>query len=97
MRLREVVFHHVDLDAGFAFADVDPELLRLLLDEEVRRLRACDPAPDVTLRTPEGDEWTVGEGTASVTGDRAALLGWLGRGLTAGVTGDPLPRLPEGR
>jgi maleylpyruvate isomerase len=97
MRLREVVFHHVDLAAGFGFGDVDPELQRVLLAEEVRRLRACDPPPDVTLRTPGGDEWTVGAGTASVSGDRGALLGWLGRGLTAGVAGDPLPRLPEGR
>jgi len=97
MRLRELVFHHVDLLGGFGFTDVDPEVQRLLLDEEVRRLRACDPPPDVTLRTPDGDEWSVGAGTASVSGDRGALLGWLGRGLTAGVTGDPLPRLPEGR
>jgi maleylpyruvate isomerase len=97
MRLRELVFHHVDLLGGFDFTDVDPEVQRLLLDEEVRRLRACDPPPDVTLRTPDGDEWSVGAGTASVSGDRGALLGWLGRGLTAGVAGDPLPRLPEGR
>ena len=96
MRLRELVFHHVDLLAGFGFGDVDPELQRLLIDEEVRRLRLADPAPDLTLRTPDGDEWTVGAGTASVSGDRGALLGWLGRGLTAGLTGDPLPRLPEG-
>ena len=61
------------------------------------RLRAADPVPDLTLRTPDGDEWTVGVGTASVTGERAALLGWLARGLTGGVAGDPLPRLPEGR
>ena len=97
MRLREVVFHHVDLLAGFGFGDVDPEVQRLLVSEEVRRLRAADPPPDLTLRTPDGDEWTVGAGTASVSGDRGALLGWLGRGLTAGVAGDPLPRLPEGR
>ncbi len=97
MRLRELVFHHVDLLAGFGFADVDPEVQRLLLREEVRRLRACDPPPDLTLRTPDGDEWTIGAGTASVEGDRGALLGWLGRGLTTGVTGDPLPALPEGR
>ncbi len=97
MRLREVVFHHVDLDAGFGFADVDPEVQRLLLDEEVRRLRACDPAPDLTLVTPHGDQWSVGAGTASVSGERGALLAWLGRGLTAGVTADSLPRLPEGR
>ena len=96
MRLRELVFHHVDLLGGFGFGDLDPELQRLLLDEEVRRLRAADPAPDLTLRTPDGDEWTVGLGTASVVGERGALLGWLGRGLTDGLTGDPLPRLPEG-
>ena len=97
MRLRELVFHHVDLDAGFGFGDVDPEVQRVLLAEEVRRLRACDPPPDLTLRTPDGDEWTVGDGTASVSGTRGALLGWLGRGLTTGLTGDPLPPLPEGR
>lgn len=97
MRLRELVFHHVDLLGGFGFDDVDPEVLRLLLGEEVRRLRACDSPPDLTLRTPDGDEWSVGVGTASVAGERAALLGWLGRGLTESVAADPLPRLPEGR
>ena len=97
MRLRELVFHHVDLDAGFGFGDPDPEVQRVLLAEEVRRLRACDSPPDLTLRTRDGDEWTVGTGTASVSGTRGALLGWLGRGLTTGLTGDPLPRLPEGR
>jgi maleylpyruvate isomerase len=97
MRLREVVFHHVDLLAGFGFGDVDPEVQRLLVSEEVRRLRAADPPPDLTLRTPDGDEWTVGAGTTSISGDLGALLGWLGRGLTTGVTADPLPQLPEGR
>jgi len=97
MRLRELVFHHVDLEAGFGFGDVDPQVQRLLLGEEVRRLRACEPPPDVTLRTPDGDEWGIGAGTASVSGDPGALLGWLGRGLETGLAGDPLPRLPVGR
>jgi maleylpyruvate isomerase len=97
MRLREVVYHHVDLEAGFGFVDVDPELLLLFLADEVKRLRRCDPAPDLTLRTTEGDEWTIGLGTVPVSGDRAAVLGWLARGLTDGVSGDPLPQLPEGR
>ena len=69
-----------------------PSVQRLLLDEEVRRLRAADPPPDLTLRTPDGDEWTVGAGTASVEGDRGALLGWLGRGLTDGRDRRPPPR-----
>ncbi len=97
MRLREVVYHHVDLDAGVGFADVDPDLVALFLEDEVKRLRRCDPAPDLTLTTTEGDEWTVGLGTARVSGDRAAVLAWLARGLTDGVHGNPLPRLPEGR
>jgi maleylpyruvate isomerase len=97
MRLREVVYHHVDLEAGFTFADVAADLQRAFVDEEVRRLRALEAVPDLTLRTPDGDEWTVGLGTASVSGERAALLGWLARGLTDGVAGDPLPHLPEGR
>ncbi len=97
MRLRELVFHHVDLLGGFGFGDVDPQVQQVLLAEEVRRLRAADPPPDLTLRTPDGEEWVVGAGTTSVHGTRADLLGWLGRGLTAGLTGDPLPRLPEGR
>ena len=97
MRLREVVYHHVDLDAGFGFRDVEPDLLLVLLDDEVKRLRRCDPPPDLTLRTTEGEQWSVGLGTAQVSGDRAAVLGWLARGLTEGVAGDPLPQLPEGR
>ncbi|MBM6399512.1 maleylpyruvate isomerase family mycothiol-dependent enzyme [Phycicoccus sonneratiae] len=97
MRVRELTWHHVDLDAGFGFADLEPELLALFLEDEVARLRDLDDAPDVTLRSSEGDEWTVGVGTAEVSGDRAALLGWLARGLTDGVTADPLPRLPAGR
>jgi maleylpyruvate isomerase len=96
-RLRELVFHHVDLDAGFGFSDVEPELQRVLLEDEVRRLAACDPPVDVELRTTEGDAWTVGAGTASVSGSRGSLLGWLGRGLTEGVAGDALPPLPGGR
>lgn len=97
MRLREVAYHHVDLDAGFTFADIEPKLQRRFLDEEVRRLRVAGPPPDLTLRTTEGEEWVVGAGTASVVGTAAGLLGWLARGLTDGVSGDPLPDLPEGR
>ncbi len=97
MRLRELTWHHVDLDAGFGFADLEPELVTLFLEEEVERVRGAQDVPDVTLRSTEGDEWTLGLGTTEVSGERAALLGWLARGLTTGVTGDPLPQLPAGR
>ena len=96
-RLREVAYHHVDLDAGFTFDDMEPELQRRFLDEEVRRLRTSEGVPDLTLRATDGGEWTTGTGTASVMGTRASLLAWLARGLPDGVSGDPLPRLPAGR
>lgn len=38
LRLREVVYHHVDLAAGFTFADVEPDLVRWFLDDEYARL-----------------------------------------------------------
>ena len=97
LRLREVAYHHVDLDAGFTFHDLEPKLQRRFLDEEVRRLRAAETPPDLTLRSTEGEEWTIGAGTASVMGSPAGLLGWLARGLTEGISGSPLPHLPEGR
>src|SRR6187397_2411955 len=43
MRLSEHVFQRVDLRAGVGFAQAGPDLERLPLDEEVRRLRAADP------------------------------------------------------
>lgn len=38
LRLREVVYHHVDLDAGFTFVDVEPWLVQLFLSDEGARL-----------------------------------------------------------
>lgn len=95
MRLREVVFHHVDLDAGFTFADVDSALALQLIDDSVRRLRANPETPSMTIRTDEGDAWSIGDGRPTVSGNRAAVLGWLTRGLSDGVVGD-LPTLPFG-
>lgn len=95
MRLREVVFHHVDLEAGFSFGDLDGELLTAFLDDELRRLNRNPATPGMTIRTEEGDAWSVGDGQPTVSGSRPAVLGWLARGLTQGVVGD-LPTLPPG-
>lgn len=95
MRLREVAIHHVDLDAGFGFADIEPELLALFIERKVGLLRADHDAPDMTLRSAEGDEWSVGTGAVDVRGTRADLLAWLTRGHTSGVSADPLPRLEQ--
>ncbi len=43
-RLVEVVYHHVDLDAGFGFADLDDALLDRLLGQEIELAAAADHA-----------------------------------------------------
>lgn len=97
MRLREVVYHHVDLDDGFSFSDVEPEVLHRFIDDAVSRLRMGSHPPDLDLRTDEGDRWVVGEPTTEVRGSRAGVLLWLARRIDTGVsaTGD-LPQLPRG-
>lgn len=94
-RLREVVFHHVDLDRGYTFADTDPGVVLRAMGEAVRRIGAAERAPSLTLRSDEGEEWTVGTGGQRVSGTRAALLLWLARGAGEGLHSDePLPALP---
>lgn len=96
-RLRELVYHHVDLHAGFTFEQVAPELVRLFLDGTVANLNGHPNAPGLTIATTEGDTFVVGDGAAHVTGSRAAVLAWLARGQTGGVRADgPLPDVPAG-
>ena len=97
MRLRELVFHHVDLDSCFGFASLPPEVVDLFFTDTVERLRASDAPPSVTLVTSEGDRLVLGDGATIVTGSRADVLLWAARGRTDRVTLDgPPPTLPFG-
>lgn len=96
LRLMEVVIHHVDLDAGYTFADADPGFVKRAVANSVERIEASGQAPSVTLISDEGDTWSIGDGTQVVTGSNAALLLWLTRGSGAGVSSeDALPGLPS--
>jgi maleylpyruvate isomerase len=95
LRLMEVVFHHVDLDAGYTFADADPGFVRRAMRVAVERMGRSEQVPAVTLHGDSDDSWSIGEGTQEVTGTNAALLLWLARGDGAGVSShEPLPALP---
>jgi maleylpyruvate isomerase len=97
MRLREVVYHHVDLDAGYTFGNAPAEVVALFLRDAVNRLAHDDSPPSLHIATTEGDDHTVGDGTTRVTGARADVLMWLARGHTDGVELDgPVPTLPFG-
>lgn len=99
VRLREVAYHHVDLDAGFGFADLPADLQARFLHSEVRGLADRDGAPDLELVADEGDTFTVGDRATAqrVSGSRAQLLTWLARRIDTGLrSGAPLPELPFG-
>jgi len=97
LRLRELVLHHVDLDAGYTLADVDGPVLVRLLDDAVGRLGLSHRAPSLALATDEGETWQVGAGEVEVTGPRHGVLLWLARRIPTGVTSrQGLPELPRG-
>jgi maleylpyruvate isomerase len=96
LRLMEVVFHHVDLDAGYTFADADAGFVRRAVRIATERLGASPQAPSITLHGDEGDTWSIGDGAQDVTGSNAALLLWLARSGAGGVSSEaPLPALPS--
>jgi maleylpyruvate isomerase len=95
LRLLEVVFHHVDLDAGYTFADADPGFVKRAINNAVARMSTSGRTPSISLRSKAGDTWTMGAGTQEVTGTNAALLLWLARGDGIAVSSkEDLPVLP---
>lgn len=96
MRLREVIYHHVDLDTEFGFDDLDGDLQVLFIENELKRQQGAPTAPSATIRSDEGDVWTLGKGDADVVGSRAGILRWLARQDPSGVRGDAIPELTAG-
>jgi maleylpyruvate isomerase len=95
LRLMEVVFHHVDLGAGFTFDDADPGFVRRAIANAVRRMTTGGQHPGLSLQGDKGDLWSMGNGAQEVTGTNAALLLWLARGDAGGLQSEnALPALP---
>lgn len=94
MRLREVTYHHVDLDLGFTFADVPPEVVRAGISEAVGRFSGG--TPPLTLIGTDNRRWHIQGGGNEVHGHPADLLFWLARGVEHNLTSHhPLPTLPS--
>lgn len=99
-RLAEVEYHHVDLNAGYDFADWPPGYLDRQVQVLARRLTpGASPTFDVAAEDAQVTA-TVESGHAerTVTGSAADLVGWLsgrrdGDRLRVTPSG-PLPSLP---
>jgi maleylpyruvate isomerase len=92
MRAKEVWVHGVDLRAGLTFPDLPAELCTLLVDEVLALFASREQTPDATIvATDVGRTW--GSGTARVEGPVSAIVAWLTRGDTSGLTGSA-PQLP---
>ncbi len=90
MRLNEVVLHHVDLDCGFGFVDLDPQMAEWLLAWNVHRRTDLATGPGIDLVGSSGTVHRIGSGsgTTRVSGTDANLLGWLtGRLPRSAVSG----------
>jgi maleylpyruvate isomerase len=95
-RLLEVTLHHVDLDVGYAVADIDAATADWLLEWCAFRLREREDFPRLELVSPT-TRMTVGSSGPGFTvrGDSADLLGWLtGRSGSAPLDGADGLHLP---
>lgn len=95
MRVLEVVFHHVDLQAGYSFDDADPAWVARTLRRGVRQWQAAGEVPDLTLHPHGLDQMPLGAGGPAVHGSPGQLLRWLARGVDEGLRAEgTLPTPP---
>jgi maleylpyruvate isomerase len=77
-RINHLTIHNIDLDVGYDFTDIDPELARTLLQWNVYRASPRFNTVKLIIISDEGLSLTVGRGTpVEVRGTEANLLGWV--------------------
>lgn len=84
-RLREVVYHHHDLDLGRDLSQLDDELASAFLEEETSRLTSRADVSPFTLVADDETRWEVGVHGPEIYGRPGDLLAWLARGDESGV------------
>ncbi|MFT3877319.1 MAG: maleylpyruvate isomerase family mycothiol-dependent enzyme [Propioniciclava sp.] len=90
VRLQELTIHHLDLDCGFTWEDIEPVPARWLLQWMLLLMRDDPMLPAVNLVSDTGETAEIGGVGVprEVSGPDAALWAWLtGRTSGDGVTG----------
>ncbi len=95
MRIVEVVFHHVDLRAGYSFDDADQHWVVRTLKRGVAQWNERTSPPDLTLYPDGMEPLLLGHGGPEVRGTPGGMLLWLARGIDDGLTAErSLPSAP---
>lgn len=96
LRTTELIVHHDDLDTTWEWHEAAPDALVDAIDVCVHRLQSNPESPGLQITAHEGEQWTVGDGSCSITGYYEALLPFLARGqVEKGLQYDgELPVLP---
>lgn len=101
LRLREVWFHLVDLDAGVGFGDLPEHLLEWFVDDAVGQFADRADVPDVRVDVtlPDGRqrswELTARSGSIEVSGSAADVLAWLTGRHSGALLDGAAPALPR--
>ena len=90
---QEEVAHRAGLSER-TLRNLEAGRVRRPYQDTIRRLSRDPETPSMSIRTDEGDVWSIGDGQPIVSGSRADVLAWLTRGVTTGVTGT-LPTVPS--
>ena len=99
IRLRELEVHHVDLAAGYTFADIPEMVATRIIDDIVTTVGSRAGTPPFRLvATRRRARREIGSGGPVLSGTQADLLGWLsGRSPGTGLTvegADAIPAAP---
>jgi maleylpyruvate isomerase len=96
IRLRELEVHHVDLDVGYGWADIPEDVAARIVDDILGRLATRDDAGRFRIAATDVElEREIGHGGPLVTGEQAALLGWLsGRSPGTGLMVEGAAAIP---
>jgi maleylpyruvate isomerase len=97
-RMREVEAHHVDLGAGYTFAQSPDDALLAFLDLLPAKFAGSGLDPCTVVAVDLDRRWRIGTGDGPrISGPASALLPWLmGRGGPDGVSSDTgaVPQTP---
>lgn len=97
VRINELVLHHIDLDVGYTFENIDPEVAAWLLAYNAARVGRNSAYPAIRLESDSGVSAVIGgPGRPQVVhGPDNLLLTWLTRRPMPGGIAPALPELPH--